>query len=984
MIKLRVLLVAALCTLCSGVGYAVDYSFKADDYQKALWMTARFYGAQRMGEGVNWLVDTHEPNQAGNGVSFDASKFVKGKSYLKDADGDYNLTGGWFDCGDFILFGQTFFYSAYMLILGYSEFPEGYDDHYSFDYKGYIKADDYTWEGKKGIPNGIPDILDEVKYATDFMLKAVRDNKTFYFQKGDASDHDTWCTSPVKSATPTSQGGESNGSRAIKKASGGETAMSSLAGATLAAMARLYRKFDPEYADKCLEKALVAYDFAMNTPQGTTDNPGFYVNKPKYVTDLVILCAEMYRATGDKKYLTKAEQYCTWMNDSKDYNYNYSLCYNNTEDLAVYLIASLGSATSYGEKALNVMDFYINTMYKPSSGYILNVKKDASWGTLRYPCNQAFSYALYSKLKGVKTIDPYSLATIEFMMGKNPANRSFIVGFGNKFPVIPHHRNFFRYDGNNMSAVPIPDENYKFIQFGFLVGGNGATLETGAYNESLSNYEISEGGIDYNAGLVGALGYINSMVAPVNTKKFGHPTPELGETQSICGKSSIELDSKVAADGKKTFTWYKDGKKVESSTSASTYKATEAGEYTCEIDSAGDWNTSGTVMIVAALPEVEALSEIELCDPATYLTDFTYDAASKYEWTRDGKEIADAKSGKYEVTKPGEYICAVSAENCGTQEYKFTVSSMLPDVEDAVSDIDGNVTMTVKSEGEYEWYDVAEGGTPVATGSSLKTKITEDKVFYVQDAGAMDVVVGPSEKDLSGASVNWGKMPVRFNAAKECMISGVTLILTGTPYNTGTNVVTAELSGDASGKYTSESIDVTSGMKSVKVTFANPIMIPKAGSYSLLLNCDAFAIGYFEGKSDYASFPHQGEPLTFVGVDKDKSGFMGVADWNVTAGTGCARAVVKAKKGSSASTDLVKSSIVSGMYPNPVEDQLVIELANNSSASVEIVNLLGTVVVKALINGGDNTIDVNGLPTGIYVVRIADGESVYTERIVKK
>lgn len=983
MVNLKKAILSLLGVALGGFSLMAAPAFQAEQYQKALWMTARFYGAQRMGDGVNWLVADHEPTRLANGIGFQQSAFVKGKSFLKDADGSYDLTGGWFDCGDHVLFGQTFFYSAYMLLLGYSEFPAGYDDYYSFDYTGYVKSGDYTWEGKKGVPNGIPDILDEAKYATDFIIKAFRDNKTFYYQKGDDSDHNVWCTSTVKSALPKANGGNADGSRAVKKASGNATSMASLGGAALAVMARVYRPFDPEYADLCLKKAVVAYEYVTGTSKGNTGAGGYYGAKPKYVPDMVTFFAEMYRTTGDKKYLSAAEENCGWMDASKDYNYNFSLGYNNTEDLAAYAMANLGDASSVSKKAMQVMDFYINTMYKPGSGYMLNAKFD-DWGALRYPCNQAFSHALYSKLKGEKEIDPYTLTTIEFIMGKNPSNLSFIVGFGSKHPVIPHHRNFFRYDGNDMGAIPVPNSSYKFIQLGFLVGGNGNSVKSGAYTESLSNYESSEGGIDYNAGLVGALGYINSMISPVNTNKFGHPTPELGEKQSICGKSSIELDSKVAADGKKMFTWYKDGKKVASSTSATTYKATAAGEYTCEIDSAGDWTTSSSVVIEALLPTVEYDAEFELCNPASVTMDFSYDAASKYVWSKDGKEIEGANVGKYEVTKAGKYICAVSAENCGTQEYGFTVTSLLPEVEDAESDINGNVTLKVTSDGDYEWYDVAEGGKPLATGSSYKTVITEDKVFYVQDAGAMDIVVGPSEKDLSGTSVNWGKMPVRFKAAKECMITGVTLILTGTPYNTGTNVVTAELSGDASGKYTSESINVTSGMKSVKVTFANPIMIPKAGSYSLLLNCDAFAIGYFEGKSDYASFPHQGEPLTFVGVDKDKSGFMGVADWNVTAGSGCARAVVKAKKGNSAASELVVNNIVAGLYPNPVNDLLTIELFDNQEADVEVLNVFGSVVAKTRISATEKSLNLSALSKGIYVVRVSNGESVYTERIVKK
>ncbi|MBO7635677.1 MAG: glycoside hydrolase family 9 protein, partial [Paludibacteraceae bacterium] len=215
-------------------------SFDKEQYQKALWMTTRFYGAQRSGVGPNWLLAEHEPTGVPNALQSYLGNFKKGQSFVKDADGDYDLTGGWFDCGDHVKFGQTEFYSAYMLLLGYSEFPEGYDDYYSFDYKGYISSGDYTWEGKKGAPNGIPDILDEVKYATDYLMKCVRSSSVFYYQVGDGDlDHKHWVTASVMATLPNNEGGEAGGSRPVSKASGNVTSMAALCGSALAAMARL-------------------------------------------------------------------------------------------------------------------------------------------------------------------------------------------------------------------------------------------------------------------------------------------------------------------------------------------------------------------------------------------------------------------------------------------------------------------------------------------------------------------------------------------------------------------------------------------------------------------------------------------------------------------------------------------------------------------------------------------------------------------------
>ena len=984
--RLAKIIMGASLTVFTAVGpmAAQNLGFDKEQYQKALWMTTRFYGAQRSGVGPNWLLATHEPTDVPSALQGNLKNFVKGQSFVKDADGDYDLTGGWFDCGDHVKFGQTEFYSAYMLLLGYSEFPEGYDDYYSFDYKGYISSDDYTWEGKKGIPNGIPDILDEVKYATDYLKKCVRNGSTFYYQVGDGDvDHNHWVTASVMATLARSEGGEAEGSRAVSKATGNVTSMAALCGSALATMARLYAPFDPEYAQSCLDKALVAYEFVDNTAKGNSAAGGFYGSKPKYIPDLVIFNVEMYRTTGDKKYLTEAEKNCSWMNEEKDYNYNYSLCYNNTEDLAAYLIASLPES-SYKDKAMKVMDFYINSMYKPSSGYILN-KQKGEWGILRFPANQAFSYGLYNKLKGeMTTINPYSLASIEYIMGKNSSNLSYITGFGSKSPTYVHHRNFYGSDADKETAVKIQE---KFRQLGYLVGGN---LD-GSYNDVPgANYTYSEGGIDYNAGLVGALGYINSIINPVNVNKFGHPTPDLGDSKSLCGMRSIGLDSKVPADGKKIFTWYLNDKKVESSAAASTLSVSTPGEYKCEIDSAGEWTTSATVSVIAALPMYDYDPNIELCNPSLASIDFDYGVIPvTYQWYKDGVAVKDSTSSSYTFTKGGEYICKISSSNCETIELPVNVTSLLPNIPDAVSDASGNVTLKIEDEGDYEWYDVMEGGTPLATGNTYTTTITKDKIFYVQDAGEMDIVVGPSEKTFSGTGVNWGDIAAKFTATKPCSITSISVYILGSPYNTGSQTLTAELViGEKKKSYTSDAFNVSKGDQFVTVTFSTPIEIEKEGSYALTCKCPAFAIAYHESVSDYSSFAHQNDPLTFTGAGNQNKGFPALANWRVKTGSGCARAVVKAIKGNSVSSPDTKTEVCTS-YPNPCKEILYIELSNNDftdNITVEFINLLGTVVktgnftyqqLKAGIN-------VSDLPKGIYVIRIQNSKNTLTQRIVKE
>ena len=153
----------------------------------------------------------------------------------------------------------------------------------------------------------------------------------------------------------------------------------------------------------------------------------------------------------------------------------------------------------------------------------------------------------------------------------------------------------------------IPTRN---AQFGFLGGGKGYNPST-IMNAATQDYEITEGGIDYNAGLVGALAYIVSKSAPVDTNKFGHPTPDLGPELTLCGTGSATITATVDLSNLKqgeqvTYKWYKGSTLLSQHNGKTSITVTEAGTYTCELveTTGSDWTTSGKVVVSATLPDV--------------------------------------------------------------------------------------------------------------------------------------------------------------------------------------------------------------------------------------------------------------------------------------------------------------------------------------------------------------------------------------------
>ncbi|MCL2261276.1 MAG: glycoside hydrolase family 9 protein, partial [Fibromonadales bacterium] len=340
-------------------------AFSADQYKKALWMVTRFYGGQRSGHGPNWLLMDHTHKV----------------SFIKDADGAHDLVGGWFDCGDHVLFGQTFFFSAYMLALAYDMFPVGFHDLYhGDDYSDYAESKDWSITGGK--PNAIPDILEELKYATDWIIKATPNANTFYYEKGHGDkDHRNWVTAGFMSTLDNNDGGERNGPRDIFK-NPNDGVMASFAASTLAIMSKIYRKYDKDYADLCLRHAKNAYDYASskkNNSAGAASGSYYGAHKDP-ATVFVTAASEMYLATKENTYLNAIDS-------SQVKSSWHVLDYSNSHDLAAYAAARAVSKDRTAHLKL-MLDEFVSKY--TNSGNINGEKVTTlggGWGQLRYAGN---------------------------------------------------------------------------------------------------------------------------------------------------------------------------------------------------------------------------------------------------------------------------------------------------------------------------------------------------------------------------------------------------------------------------------------------------------------------------------------------------------------------------------------------------------------------------------------------------------------------
>jgi hypothetical protein len=286
------------------------------------------------------------------------------------------LDGGWNDAGDYIKFGMPLSYVVYCLLKGYDIFPSSYADNYKAD--NSIGAD------------GIPDILNQVKYATDYIQKAVISDRLIVLDVGlAAEEHRSMDVVNTQGRSATQ----------IVKCDGGD--IPAVYAADLALMSVLYKKYDAAYSTQCLEKAKTAFAFAKSsidakklycTPQ-LKDGAALYdyydakdgKGKITRIDDKMAAAGvELYRATNDGDPIYK-----TWAKKTITPYYN-CLTYSFVGPLASFEVwrQGLGEPTSVTDNS----GFVGSKIQK--SGFFTGVYQNSGWGTARDVGTAAFVYAL--------------------------------------------------------------------------------------------------------------------------------------------------------------------------------------------------------------------------------------------------------------------------------------------------------------------------------------------------------------------------------------------------------------------------------------------------------------------------------------------------------------------------------------------------------------------------------------------------------------
>ena len=129
-----------------------------------------------------------------------------------------------------------------------------------------------------------------------------------------------------------------------------------------------------------------------------------------------------------------------------------------------------------------------------------------SFGSLRYATNTAFIGLIYADLLTPTSslygrYHDFAKRQVDYVLGANPRNSSYMVGFGNNPPRNPHHRTAHGTWLNNPTGEPNPSRH---TLYGAMVAGPNAPDDF-AWADNRNEYTNTEPATDMNAGLTGAL-----------------------------------------------------------------------------------------------------------------------------------------------------------------------------------------------------------------------------------------------------------------------------------------------------------------------------------------------------------------------------------------------------------------------------------------------------------------------------------------------
>ena len=361
-----------------------------------------------------------------------------------------DVSGGWHDAGDYGRYVVPGAKSVADLLIAYDANPKLFSDSIGIPESG----------------NGVPDVLDEVRYELEWMLK-MQDSQT------GGVHHKVSCENFPGYVMPEMETDE------LIVTPVSTTATADFC-ASMAMAYEYYQKFDKDFAEKCLNAAKNAWAFLQKNPNFIFSNPsdittGDYGDTSD-IDERYWAAAQMWRATGEDTYRTALESMSVqngmdWM-EVGDYG-----------NIAILTMDGVDTNSDLYTRAKTSILKEADQMkgLSQSNPYGVSVSR-YNWGSNMGVATSGMILNLAYQMTEDSTYLDTSRSNLHYLLGNNAMGECFVTGYGTVSPEHPHHR---------------PSMAKNQAMKGMLVGGVNSGLEDSAAKAYCANSPSAKCYVDH-------------------------------------------------------------------------------------------------------------------------------------------------------------------------------------------------------------------------------------------------------------------------------------------------------------------------------------------------------------------------------------------------------------------------------------------------------------------------------------------------------
>jgi endoglucanase len=448
-----------------GIGASDEFSVSSAVYNQPFYVVMRGMYLARCGTAVaGWHGNKEFSHEACH--LHDAHT-----DFVDDAEGVIDSHGGWHDAGDYNKYVVNAGITVGMMLQAWEHFS----DRLQLLNLGLPESE-----------NDVPDYLDEIRWEMDWILKT---------QLPDGSvSHKVSTKKFGRFIAPE----EELADRFLVP--WGSAATADFVAMT-AATSRAFRKFDEDFAKKCLTAAIKSHNFLLEHPDDhPADQTGFTTGGygTEDVDDRLWAAVELWETSGDAVCLKELEGSIQKMAEEMgekgsvvDFNWDWA----DVSNLGMFTYV-LSKRTGRSPEILarvkrdviTTADELVSTA--KAHGYARPLGDRYYWGCNGTVARTAMVLHVADRLRPNPLYKETVLAAIDHLFGRNYYGRSFVTGLGFEPPRFPHDRR----NGINGFADPWP---------GYLVGGGWPTARD--WRDDQEDFRTNEIAINWNGALIYAL-----------------------------------------------------------------------------------------------------------------------------------------------------------------------------------------------------------------------------------------------------------------------------------------------------------------------------------------------------------------------------------------------------------------------------------------------------------------------------------------------